>query len=122
MLALSPGASGVLNDATALGRGTQNINSNGARTNSNSIYIDGIDAVNVHVNSAANNAFASNGTIIPPTEAIQEFKVQTALFDALTGRSGGSNVALITRSGTDKFHGSIYEFFRNDFSTRIVIF
>lgn len=115
LLALSPGASGVLNDATALGRGTQNINSNGARTNSNSIYIDGIDAVNVHVNSAANNAFASNGTIIPPTEAIQEFKVQTALFDALTGRSGGSNVALITRSGTDKFHGSIYEFFRNDF-------
>lgn len=115
LLALSPGASGVLNDATALGRGTQNIFSNGARANSNSIYIDGIDAVNVHVNSAANNTFASNGTIIPPTEAIQELKVQTALFDALTGRSGGSNIAVITRSGSDQWHSSLYEFFRNDF-------
>lgn len=115
LLALSPGASGVLNDATALGRGTQNIFANGARSSSNSIYIDGIDAVNVHVNSAANNTFASNGTIIPPTEAIQEIKVQTALFDASTGRSGGSNIALITRSGSDQWHGSLYDFFRNDF-------
>ncbi len=115
LLALSPGASGVLNDATALGRGTQNIYSNGARSNSNSIYIDGIDAVNVHVNSAANNTFASNGTVIPPTEAIQELKVQTALFDAQTGRSGGSNIDVITRSGTDHWHASLYDFFRNDF-------
>ncbi|HEY4356625.1 MAG TPA: TonB-dependent receptor [Acidobacteriaceae bacterium] len=114
LLALSPGASAPLNDATNLGRGTQNISSNGARTGSNAIYIDGIDAINVHVNSAANNAFASNGTVIPPTEAIQEFKVQTALFDALTGRSGGSNIAVITRSGTSRLHGSAYEFFRND--------
>lgn len=114
LLALSPGASAPLNDATSLGRGTQNISSNGARTGSNAIYIDGVDAINVHVNSAANNSFASNGTIIPPTEAIQEFKVQTALFDALTGRSGGSNVAVITRSGTSKLHGSLYEHFRND--------
>lgn len=114
LLALSPGASAPLNDATSLGRGTQNISSNGARTGSNAIYIDGVDAINVHVNSAANNSFASNGTVIPPTEAIQEFKVQTALFDALTGRSGGSNVAVITRSGTSKLHGSVYEYFRND--------
>ncbi len=114
LLALSPGASAPLNDATALGRGTQNISSNGARTGSNAIYIDGVDAINVHVNSAANNSFASNGTVIPPTEAIQEFKVQTALFDALTGRSGGSNIALITRSGGNKLHGSLYEYFRND--------
>ena len=114
LLALSPGASAPLNDATSLGRGTQNISSNGARTGSNAIYIDGVDALNVHVNSAANNSFASNGTVIPPTEAIQEFKVQTALFDALTGRSGGSNVAVITRSGAAKLHGSVYEFFRND--------
>ncbi|SNT44223.1 TonB-dependent Receptor Plug Domain [Granulicella rosea] len=114
LLALAPGASAPLNDATALGRGTQNISSNGARTGSNAIYIDGVDAINVHVNSAANNTFASNGTVIPPTEAIQEFKIQTALFDALTGRSGGSNVAVITRSGTSKLHGSLYEFFRND--------
>jgi len=113
LLAISPGVTGELNDATALGRGTQNINSNGARTNSNAIYIDGIDAVNVHVNSAANNSFASNGTIIPPTSAIQEFKVQTGLFDANTGRSGGSNIFLITRSGGSQIHGEVDEYFRN---------
>ena len=113
LLALSPGVIGPLNDATGLGRGTQNVNANGARTNSNSIYVDGVDAVNVHTNSAANNGFASNSVIIPPPDAIQEIKVQTALFDATTGRSGGSNVAVITRSGTNRWHGDIYEFLRN---------
>jgi len=53
LLALSPGVIGPLNDATGLGRGTQNVNANGARTNSNSIYVDGVDAVNVHTNSAS---------------------------------------------------------------------
>jgi hypothetical protein len=113
LLGLSPGVIAPLNDATGLGRGTQNVNVNGARTNSNSIYVDGVDAVNIHTNSAANNGFASNSTVVPPPDAIQEFKIQTALFDASTGRSGGSNVALVTRSGTNDFHGDIYEFLRN---------
>ena len=113
LLALSPGVLAPLNDATGLGRGTQNVNVNGARTSSNSVYVDGVDAVNVHTNSAANNNFASNSVIIPPPDAIQEIKVSTALFDATTGRSGGSNVALITRSGANGWHGDVYEFFRN---------
>jgi outer membrane receptor protein involved in Fe transport len=113
LLALSPGVVGPLNDATGLGRGTQNVNVNGARTNSNSIYVDGVDAVNVHTNSSSNNNFASNSVIIPPPDAIQELKIQTALFDATTGRSGGSNVAIITRTGSNAFHGSVYEFLRN---------
>jgi hypothetical protein len=113
LLALSPGVIAPLNDATGLGRGTQNVNVNGARTNSNSIYVDGVDAVNVHTNSSANNGFASNSTVIPPPDAIQEFKIQTALFDATTGRSGGSNVALVTRAGGNAFHGDVYEFLRN---------
>ncbi|MGA3011565.1 MAG: TonB-dependent receptor [Terracidiphilus sp.] len=114
ILALSPGTNVPLNDATALGRGTTNISSDGSRTGSNAFYIDGIDAVNIHVNSASNNTFASNGVVVPSPEAIQEFKVQTGLYDATAGRSGGGNVALVTRSGTDKFHGSVYEFIRND--------
>jgi len=113
LLALSPGVLAPLNDATSLGRGTQNVNVNGARTSSNSTYVDGVDAVNVHTNSTANNNFASNSVIIPPPDAIQEIKISTALFDATTGRSGGSNVALVTRSGANEFHGDIYEFFRN---------
>jgi hypothetical protein len=114
ILALSPGTIAPLNNATALGRGTQDISSNGARTGSDAIYIDGVDSTNIHIGSAANNAFASNGTLTPSPDAIQEFKVQTGLYDALAGRSGGANVSLITRSGSNQFHGSLFEFLRND--------
>ena len=114
ILALSPGTSAPLNDATALGRGTTNISADGARPGSNAFYIDGVDAVNIHVNSASNNAFASNGVVVPSPEAIQEFKVQTGLYDVSGGRSGGANVALVTKGGTEHFHGSVFEFFRND--------
>ena len=114
LLALSPGTSGALNDAGALGRGTQNISSGGARLGSNSVYIDGVDSVNLHSNTSNENAFASNGLVAPSPEAIQEFKVQTGLFDATSGRSGGASVVLVTRSGTPVFHGTLFEFFRNN--------
>lgn len=114
LLALSPGVSGPLNDAGALGRGTQNISSGGARLGSNSIYVDGVDAVNIHSNTSNENAFASNGLVAPSPEAIQEFKVQTGLYDAQSGRSGGAAVVLVTRSGTPQFHGTLFHFFRND--------
>ncbi len=114
LLALSPGTSGPLNDAGALGRGTQNISSGGARLGSNAVYIDGVDSVNLHSNTSNENAFASNGLVAPSPEAIQEFKVQTGLYDAQSGRSGGASVVLVTKSGTQQFHGSLYEFFRNN--------
>ncbi len=114
LLALSPGTSGPLNDAGALGRGTQNISSGGARLGSNSVYIDGVDSVNIHSNTMNENAFGSNGLIAPSPEAIQEFKVQTGLYDAQNGRSGGAAVVLVTRSGTPRFHGALFEFFRNN--------
>src|SRR6202011_3032134 len=114
LLTLSPGTSGQLNDAAALGRGTQIISSGGARTTSNAIQIDGVDAMNIHTNSATDNGVGSNGIMVPSPEAIQEFKVQTSLYDTQSGRSGGANVALVTKSGTNEFHGSVFEFFRND--------
>ena len=113
LLTLSPGTSSALNDATALGRGTQIISSGGARTTSNAIQIDGIDALNIHTNSATDNGVGSNGILVPSPEAIQEFKVQTNLYDAQSGRSGGANIALVTKSGTNQLHGSAFEFFRN---------
>ena len=114
LLALSPGTSGPLNDAGALGRGTQNISSGGARLGSNSVYIDGVDSVNVHSNTSNENAFGSNGLVAPSPEAIQEFKVQTGLYDAQSGRSGGAAVVLVTRSGTPQFHGTVFHFLRNN--------
>ncbi len=114
LLALSPGTSGPLNDAGALGRGTQNISSGGARLGSNSVYIDGVDSINIHSNTSNENAFGSNGLVAPSPEAIQEFKVQTGLYDAQSGRSGGAAVVLVTRSGTPEYHGAAFEFFRNN--------
>ncbi len=114
LLALSPGTSAPLNDAGALGRGTQNISSGGARLGSNSVYIDGVDSINIHSGTSNENAFGSNGLVAPSPEAIQEFKVQTGLYDAQNGRSGGAAVVLVTRSGGPQFHGMAYEFFRNN--------
>jgi hypothetical protein len=106
ILALSPGASVALPDNSALGRNTQNISVNGARTTQNNFQINGVDANRLGVN-------ASGTVAVPAPETIQEFKVQTSLYDAGFGRSGGGNVQAVTKSGSNDFHGSMYEYFRN---------
>ncbi|OLE54521.1 MAG: hypothetical protein AUG51_08005 [Acidobacteria bacterium 13_1_20CM_3_53_8] len=107
ILALSPGASVALPDNTALGRNSQNVSVNGARVTQNDFEINGIDANKIDTNSATSLA-------VPAPETIQEFKVQTSLYDATFGRGGGGNVQAITRSGTNDFHGAVYEYFRDD--------
>ncbi len=114
LLTLSPGTSSQLNNAGALGRGTQIVSAGGARPTSNAVLIDGVDALNIHTNAAADNGVGSNGILTPSPEAIREFKVQTSLYDAQSGRSGGASVSVITKSGTPEFHGSLFEFFRNE--------
>src|SRR6202043_3617827 len=64
-------------------------------------------------NSAA-NANEEVGTGIPAPDAIQEFRVQTANFDAAYGRGSGANVDLVSKSGTSRFHGSAWGFLRNN--------
>src|SRR5262249_38758995 len=51
---------------------------------------------------------------IPPADAVQEFKVETASFDAQQGHGAGAAVNVALRSGTNALHGSVYEFVRND--------
>jgi Carboxypeptidase regulatory-like domain/TonB dependent receptor/TonB-dependent Receptor Plug Domain len=113
ILGLSPGVVVSLPDATELGRGTQNVTSNGAKTTSNNIQFNGIDANNLSQNSAASDG-EEVGTAIPAPDAIQEFKVQTANYDASFGRGAGANVDLVSRAGSNRFHGSVWEFVRNN--------
>ena len=54
------------------------------------------------------------GPPVPAPDAIQEYKVQTALYDAEFGRMSGSNINVITKTGTNDWHGAFFEFFRND--------
>src|ERR1051326_8299055 len=107
ILALSSGTSVTLPDNTALGRNSQNVSVNGARVTQNNFELNGIDA-----NYIANNAAAF--WAVPAPETIQEFRVQTSLYDASFGRGGGGNIQAVTRSGSNDFHGAGYEYFRND--------
>ena len=61
-----------------------------------------------------NNPGVLKALYVPPLEAIQEFKIQQANFSAEFGNSGGTIVNVVTRSGTNRYHGELYEFFRNN--------
>src|SRR5262245_47589413 len=114
ILGLSSGTSVSVPDTAALGRGTLNISTSGARMVFNNFMINGINANNIHTNSAQENSLSSNGVAIPAADTIQEFKVQTSLYDAEYGRNSGANVNVVTKSGGPQYHGNIYEFFRNE--------
>lgn len=85
--------------------GVSGYSSNGQRSSSNNFMVDGIDN---------NNYQAGSVSQLPSVDSIQEFQVQTNNYSAEYGRNSGSVVNLVTKSGTNKFHGSLYEFLRND--------
>jgi outer membrane receptor protein involved in Fe transport len=93
---------------TAAGR-TGGANVHGVRSLQNNFVLDGID----------NNSFSENVQELttqiarPSLDAISEFKVSTNPYSAENGRSPGSLVSVTTKGGTNKFHGSAYEYFRN---------
>lgn len=80
-------------------------NVNGVGANANSFTIDGV------ANAEPLNGYIS---LAPPVEAIEEFKIQTANPDAEYGNYSGARINLTIRSGTNDFHGSLFEYFRND--------
>ena len=81
-------------------------NINGARASDINFRMDGVD-VNDYDGSGA-------GVPIPNPDTIQEFKVQTGMYDAEYGRDAGANVNLVTKTGSNAFHGNVFEFWRND--------
>jgi Carboxypeptidase regulatory-like domain/TonB-dependent Receptor Plug Domain len=117
LLALSPGTNAALTISTELGRGDIDLNVNGQPGTSNNVIIDGIYANSIGTDSTPNLS-------VPSPDSIQEFIVQTSLYDATTGRNTGGNVALITKSGSNQFHGTAYGFLRatelnaNDFLSK----
>src|SRR5438105_4981821 len=107
LLTLSAGAQSELNAAAQLGRGSVKLFVNGQREDNNNYLIEGISATDYNVAQATY-------VPLPNPDVIQEFKVQTSLYDASQGRNGGGNVNAILRSGTKELHGDVYEYFRND--------
>ena len=106
LLTLSTGAQSELNAAAQLGRGNVRIQVNGQREDNNNYLLEGISVTDYNVAELTN-------TPLPNPDVVQEFKVQTSLYDASQGRNGGGNINAILKSGTNTLHGDVYEFFRN---------
>jgi hypothetical protein len=83
---------------------------NGLRPAQNNYLLDGID----NNSNAVDFLNGTNFIILPPVDAIQEFKVQTSNFTAQYGRSAGAVLNATIKSGTNSIHGAAWEFFRND--------
>ncbi len=109
---LSPGVGANVASAAAVGNGTQDINVNGNGSNQNNYMMDGATLTNYGSGGGAQSG-SFPGIGIPNADAIQEFKIQTSQYDAEYGRNPGASVNVVTKSGTNDFHGEAWEFFRN---------
>jgi Carboxypeptidase regulatory-like domain/TonB-dependent Receptor Plug Domain len=113
ILSLSAGTTASVDNATSLGKGTQDISANGVDPGSNNFQMDGVAVNNIANSGSSNDGTIYTGIPVPSPDAIAEFKVQTSTYDASYGRNPGANVNVSTKSGSNDFHGSAFEFFRN---------
>ncbi len=105
---LLPGVSSSLDDESSFGLTSRaDISINGMRRNGVNYLVDGV----------SNTDVGSNITLLstPTVDSIREFKVLTSNYTADIGRSGGGTVTVVTKGGGNEFHGSLYEFNRNDY-------
>ena len=86
-----------------------NFVSDGSRNAQADLLLDGVSIMN-----SDNNPGVQKALYVPPVDAIEEFKIQQANFSAEFGNSGGTIVNVVTRSGTNQYHGELFEFFRNN--------
>src|SRR5580692_6031015 len=107
LLQLQPGVMSTVGSSNSLVYGSDSpgaVSVNGGRGRSNNFSVNGGDA---------NDLFANLPTVQPSPDSIEEFRVITNTFDAEYGRNSGSVINVVTKSGTNQFHGNVYEFFRN---------
>jgi hypothetical protein len=109
LLSAEAGVNTDLSPVLTNGNGNQSPSVNGTRTTSTSLSFNGVDATNI-----TSNEGSLNNNIAPAPETLSEVKLQTSLYDASTGRSGGGNFQLITKSGTNTFNGSAYYYLQNE--------
>lgn len=82
---------------------------NGARSDQSNVTLDGLD------DNDQLEGYAFRGAMRPTLDSLQEFRVTTSNYDAASGRSSGAQMNLVTKSGTNLFHGSVYEYNRPTF-------
>ncbi len=141
---LSPGVNADLLGDSGVngGLGNQSIWANGQRDTSNSFSMNGISNNNLFNGKTSSQVtpnrvvlntgerFNQDGSIgtgtsvydaigqslpTPPTETIDELRVNTAMYDASQGANSGAHIEVLTKSGTNALHGQVYEYFQNDF-------
>lgn len=101
---LVPGAAPSAPGSAGSVRGDFSFSVNGAREDSNNFLLDGVYNVDPKLNTFA---------VRPPVDAIREFEMATSTYDASFGRNPGAQVNVVTKSGSNAFHGSLYWFHRN---------
>ena len=105
LLQLQPGVQGVGGSDLFYGSNTSGaVSVNGGRGRSNNFNVNGGDG---------NDLFVNGPAIQPTPDSIEEFRVLSNTFDAEYGRNSGAVINVVTKSGTNQLHGSIYEFVRN---------
>jgi hypothetical protein len=113
LITLSPGVSANIADQIYVGSTNPNGQSNalqiavnGVRSSSNTYTVDGADTTDRGANLTVQT--------YPSVDSIAEFSILRSLYPAETGRSAGGQVNVVTKSGTNEFHGDLFEFVRND--------
>lgn len=110
LLTLQPGVAYTGNRADTSTSDSRSGAVNGARSDQGNVTLDGI-----RVNDEGGHAFTA---VLPVTlDSVQEFRVTTTNYNADEGGTSGAQVALVTKSGTNDFHGSVYEYHRNTFTS-----
>ena len=113
LIAMSAGANAAVNNASQPGKGGINLFVNGSNSGQNNFQMDGSITDNYYSTGNGTDSGFYAAIPVPNPDVIQEFKIQTSSYDAGYGRNPGANVNVVTKGGTNAFHGNAFEFFRN---------